>query len=88
MRIAPKAELDDGLLEFCFVREVGKLRLLRLFPKVYRGGHIGLPEVEYFRAERVRIESEVPLAVHADGEPLGQTPVEVSVARGALRVIV
>ena len=88
MRIAPQAELDDGLLEFCFVRQVGKLRLLRLFPKVYRGGHIGLPEVEYFRAERVHIESEEPLAVHADGEPVGQTPVEVTVARGALRVIV
>ncbi len=88
MRIAPQAELDDGLLEFCFVRKVGKLRLLRLFPKVYRGGHIGLPEVEYFRAERIRIESEVPLHVHADGEPVGQTPVEVSVARQALRVIV
>jgi diacylglycerol kinase (ATP) len=88
MRIAPQADLDDGLLEFCFVREVGKLRLLRLFPKVYRGGHIGLPEVEYFRAERVLIESDVPLAVHADGEPAGQTPVEISVARRALRVIV
>ena len=88
MRIAPQAELDDGQLEVCFVRRVGKLRLLRLFPKVYWGGHIGLPEVEYFRAERVRIESEVPLAVHADGESLGQTPVEVSVARAALRVIV
>jgi len=88
MRIAPEAELDDGLLEFCFVRKVGKLRLLRLFPKVYRGGHIGLAEVEYFRAERVLIESDVPLAVHADGEPLGQTPVEISVARRALRVIV
>ena len=88
MRIAPQADLDDGLLEFCFVREVGKLRLLRLFPKVYRGGHIGLQEVEYFRAERVLIESDVPLAVHADGEPLGQTPVEISVARRALRVIV
>ncbi|HYL94407.1 MAG TPA: diacylglycerol kinase family protein [Terriglobales bacterium] len=88
MRIAPQAELDDGLLEFCFVRQVGKLRLLRLFPKVYRGGHLGLPEVEYFRAERVCIESQEPLAVHADGEPLGQTPVEVTVARRALRVIV
>lgn len=88
MRIAPQAELDDGLLEFCFVRDVGKLRLLRLFPKVYRGGHIGLPEVEHFRAERARIESEEPLAVHADGEPVGQTPVEVSVARRALRVLV
>jgi diacylglycerol kinase (ATP) len=88
MCIAPQAELDDGLLEVCFVRDVGKLHLLRLFPKVYRGGHIGLPEVEYFRAERVRIESEAALAVHADGETVGRTPVEVSVARRALRVIV
>jgi len=88
MRIAPHAELDDGLLEFCFVREVGKLRLLRLFPKVYRGAHVGLREVEYFRAERLRIESERALDVHADGELVGRTPVEVSVARGALKVIV
>ena len=88
MRIAPQAELDDGQLEVCFVRRVGKLRLLRLFPKVYRGAHIGLPQVEYFRTERLRIESERPLEVHADGEPVGQTPVEVSVAPQALRVIV
>lgn len=88
MRIAPQAELDDGQLEVCFVRQVGKLRLLRLFPKVYRGRHVGLPQVAYFRAEHVRIESERPLNLHADGEPVGQTPVEVSVARKALRVIV
>jgi diacylglycerol kinase (ATP) len=88
MRIAPQAELDDGQLEVCFVRHLGKLRLLRLFPKVYRGTHVGLPQVEYFQAASVRIESEWPLAVHADGELLGRTPVEVSVARRALRVIV
>ncbi len=88
MRIAPQAELDDGQLEVCFVRRVGKLRLLRLFPKVYRGTHVGLPQVEYFRAGSVRIESATPLGVHADGEPVGQTPVEVSVAHKALRVIV
>ena len=68
MHIAPRVELDDGKLDVCFVREVGKLRLLRLFPKVYRGAHIGIPQVEYFRATRVRIESETPLGVHADGE--------------------
>ena len=88
MRIAPQAELDDGQLEVCFVRRIGKLRLLCLFPKVYRGAHIGLPQVEYFRTERLRIESERPLDVHADGEPVGQTPIEVSLARKALRVIV
>jgi diacylglycerol kinase (ATP) len=88
MNIAPQAELDDGRLEVCFVRGIGKLRLLRLFPKVYGGTHVGLREVEYFRAQRLRIESESGLAVHADGELVGRTPMDVSVAPGALRVIV
>ena len=87
MRVAPQAALDDGQIEVCFVRRIGKLRLLRLFPKVYRGSHIGLPEVEYFRSARLRIESQSPLDVHADGELVGRTPVEVSVAPRALRVI-
>ena len=87
MRVAPRAALDDGQLEVCFVRDMPRLRLLRLFPSVYRGTHIGLPEVEYFRAERLRIETEMPVAVHADGEVVGRTPVEVSLLPRALRVI-
>jgi diacylglycerol kinase family enzyme len=67
---------------------MGKLRLLRLFPCVYRGRHVGLPQVEYFRAARLRIESETPLAVHTDGEPAGTTPVELRLLPRALRVIV
>ena len=67
---------------------MSRLRLLRLFPSIYRGAHIGLPEVEYFRAERLRIETGVPLAVHADGEVVGRTPVEISLLPRALRVIV
>ena len=31
IRIAPKAQLDDGKLDICVVGEMGKLRLLRLF---------------------------------------------------------
>ena len=88
MRIAPHAELTDGQLEVCFVRRVGKWRLLRLFPKVYRGRHLGVPEVEYFRATRLRLQSESPLNVHADGELVGSTPVEISVQPRALPVIV
>lgn len=88
MRVAPRAQLDDGQLEVCFVRDMPRLRLLRLFPSVYRGTHIGLPEVEYFRAERVRIETETPTAVHADGEVVGRTPVQVSLLPRALRMIV
>jgi diacylglycerol kinase (ATP) len=88
MRIAPRAQLDDGKLDVCFVRRTGKLRLLRLFPVVFTGGHLRLPEVVYGQCSGLRIESEPPLQVFADGELIGWTPAEIRVLPRALRVIV
>lgn len=87
LRIAPAADFADGELDVCFVRQVGKARLLRLLPRVFSGRHVNLPEVEYFKASSLRLEAEVPLDVYADGEFACRTPVEVSVVPKALRVI-
>jgi diacylglycerol kinase family enzyme len=88
MRLAHEARMDDGLLDICFVRPLNKLRLLRLFRTVYRGDHIGLNEVEYFRAARIRLLTEPVTEIFADGEYVGTTPVEIGVRRNALQVIV
>ena len=88
MRVAPRAQLDDGLLDVCVVGAVARLRLLRLFPSVYFGRHLGIPEVGYFQSERLRIETDRPLDVYADGEPVCRTPIEVTVAPRALTVLV
>ena len=88
IRIAPDARLDDGRLEVCVVEAMGKARLLRLFPSVFSGRHLTLPEVRYFQAERLRIETEEPSEVYADGEYVCSSPVEVRVEAGALQVIV
>jgi diacylglycerol kinase (ATP) len=88
MRLTHEAQLDDGLLDLCFVRPLSKLRMLHLFRLVYRGGHIGLKEVEYFRASRVRIRTEPATEVFADGEYICPTPVELGVRRNALRLLV
>ena len=87
MRITPQARLDDGRLDVCFVRRVNKARLLRLFPTVFSGKHLAIKEVEYFQAERARVETESPLDVYADGEFICQTPVEMTVAPKAMRVL-
>ncbi len=88
MRLTHEARMDDGLLEVCFVRPLSKLRLLRLFHLVYRGGHIGMKEVEYFRARRLRIRTDPAAEIFADGEPICRTPVELGVHQNALRAIV
>jgi diacylglycerol kinase (ATP) len=87
MKIAPRAKMDDGLLDICIVGAIAPLRLLRLFPSVYSGHHLSIPEVEYFQTSRVRVETEHPLDVYADGEYVCRTPVEVGVHRAALKIV-
>jgi len=87
MKIAPKAQMDDGLLDVCAIRDIPKLKLLSVFPSVYLGKHLGIREVDYFPAAQVRVETERPLDVYADGEYVCRTPVEVGVVRQALPVI-
>lgn len=87
MKIAPRAKMDDGLLDVCIVGSVDRFRLLRLIPTVYSGHHLNAREVEYFQAARVRVETEHPLDVYADGEYVCRTPVEISVHDAALRVV-
>jgi diacylglycerol kinase (ATP) len=87
MKIAPQAKMDDGLLDVCVVGGVDPFKLFCMFPTVYSGGHLNIREVEYFQARRVRVETERPLDVYADGEYVCRTPVEIGVERAALRVI-
>src|ERR1700732_2877461 len=87
MRIAPKADFADGKLDICRITTLNPFKLFWMFPTVYFGRHLQLPEVEYSRAERVHVQTETPLEIYADGEFVCETPAEISVAAGALRVI-
>jgi len=87
MKIAPRAKMDDGLLDVCVVGAVSPMKLFSLFPTVYAGKHLSIREVEYFQAPRVRVETEQAQDIYADGEYVCQTPVDVSIERAALRVV-
>jgi diacylglycerol kinase (ATP) len=88
MKIAPQAKMDDGLLDVCIVGGMDPFKLFCLFPTVYAGKHLGVRGVEYFQSARLRIETEFPLDVYADGEFVCRTPVECGVEGAALRVVV
>jgi len=88
MKIAPDARLDDGALDVCLIRDMDKFKLFCLFPTVYFGGHLSVKEVKYFQTEQARVETDPPRDIYADGEPVGKTPAQFSVARSVLRVIV
>lgn len=87
MRIAPRAALEDSLLDMCIVGKLPKFKLLALFPTVYMGRHLGIKQVEYFQVKGIRIHTPSPIDVYADGEYVCQTPVQVTAVPHALTVI-
>jgi diacylglycerol kinase (ATP) len=87
MKVAPRARMDDGLLDVCIVGSIARFKLLAMLPSVYTGHHLNMREVEYFHANRVRVETESPLAVYADGEYVCQTPVEIAIQGAMLQVV-
>ena len=87
MKIAPKAKMDDGLLDICVVGGLDPLKLFCMFPTVYAGRHLRIPEVSYFQLQRARIDTDQPLDVYADGEYVCPTPVEIAVEAKALTIV-
>jgi len=83
-RIAPGARADDGLLDCVLVSDLPRWRALRLIPSIFRGAHLRHPEVEVVRTRELRVTSEGPCALAADGEFLGETPATISVRPRAL----
>lgn len=87
MRICPHAEPDDGRFAVTVIPAVGRAKLLRVFPRVYRGTHTGHPGVLTFTARRVRIDTPA-MRAYADGEPMGTLPLLAEAVPAAVRVLV
>ncbi len=85
LNIAPKATLVDGLLDVQ-VFTGSRWSALSIVPRVRRGLHLSHPSVERHRAGRLRIESDRPWPIEVDGDYLGDTPADVRVVPGALRI--
>jgi diacylglycerol kinase (ATP) len=87
MLICPAADHADGLLDVTMVSSASRLKLLRLFPTVFKGTHVDLDEVSTARARTVRVESP-GINAYADGDYVCPLPAEISAVPGALRILV
>ncbi|HEC33391.1 MAG TPA: diacylglycerol kinase family lipid kinase [Chloroflexi bacterium] len=88
--MTPRAEPDDGLLDFVFAQGMGRLKLLRLLPTTFDGSHVERPEVRYERAARLEITCDPPTPIQADGELFDRAANRITyeVLPACLRVLV
>jgi len=84
--ITHRARIDDGLLDAAIMRRGG----LHVFPdgiRAFLGRHDRSPNVSYTRASEIAIDTP-GIPVQLDGERCMETPLRLTVAPGALNVIV
>ena len=80
MKMAPKARLDDGLIDLIVLRSgVSRTRLLQVLPKLFDGSHINEPELEYYQTSQFSLIPETDEILNIDGEIMGSTPIQVNV---------
>jgi diacylglycerol kinase (ATP) len=90
-RIAPRAQLDDGLLDYVGVREISRLRMLMTLPYFLKGTQERLPYVESGNLKKLEIKSDRPMQIHADGEIIAgfdstETSLKIGVLPGAIHI--
>ncbi|MEU2459680.1 diacylglycerol kinase [Streptomyces sp. NPDC012473] len=86
MRICAAAVMDDGLFDVTVVGDCSRTTLLKVFPKVYRGTHLGHPAVTVHRVSSISLAA-AGVTAYADGEPLGPLPLDATCVPGAVRVL-
>ena len=88
-RIAPRARLDDGVLDLVVVEERGRWRTISNIPRLFDGTVERMPGCTIRPIRRATIESDQPMVFHVDGEPVaGGTSIRVRIHPGALLVAV
>ncbi len=88
MFVFPHAKLDDGLLDVLTVAKHGKLRWLAHVPQVFKGTHVENKYGRFETGEVVQVVADRPFTVYADGDPIAELPLEVTIDKASLRVIV
>jgi len=89
MKMAPKARLDDGLIDLIVIRAgASRTRLLQVLPKLFDGSHINEPEVEYFQTSKFSLIPETDEILNIDGEIMGSTPIKVKMIPNAFEMFV
>jgi diacylglycerol kinase (ATP) len=84
MKVCPDANLDDGFFDVMVLGNVSRAELLKVFPKVYTGRHVGHPAVTFYRCQEVEIFGSG--SSFADGEPISTLPLSAQCVSNALKV--
>lgn len=87
MMMAPAAATDSGKIACVRVGPLGRISLLRTFPKIFKGTHVEHPAVSQSQVERIEFSGDDRIDVMLDGEALQLIPRALDVLPSAMQVV-
>ena len=87
MKMAPRAELDDGLMDVVVLEPTSRYRMLQLLRRVYDGSHVDSEGLHYHQVERFSLCAPELSPLNVDGEILASQAFEIEMVPGALEVM-
>lgn len=86
--LVPSADGHDGLLDVRVIEARSVPALVQEFLAVLFNPAGTNPRHAHLRGRRITIESDRPVPIQADGDPIGTTPAEITVEPSSIRLIV
>ena len=81
MMAAPKARLNDGLLDVVIIsKEISRLQLMKLLSQIFTGTHINSKYVQYHQVKQIDLQPDYNEILNIDGELKGTTPLSIEVS--------
>jgi len=87
IRMAPRARLDDGLLDVVCMSDMSRLQKVFSFRKLRSGAFVDLPQITYRTARRIEAESAATVGISTEGEVIGTLPATFELIDERLKVI-
>ena len=87
MKIAPKAKLNDGLVDLLLIKKASRFRLLKLMPKLFSGDHIHDDNVEYNQVKKIIFTSQNKNKLNIDGEIKGESPFKLEMIPKGIEIL-
>jgi YegS/Rv2252/BmrU family lipid kinase len=89
MKIAPKAELNDGLFDVVLIKGMKILEFCANAWRIYAGNHLSHKKITLLQGKKVEVYPEdesAEVLIEIDGEPLGKAPARFEIVPGSFLV--
>jgi len=88
-KCAPKAAINDNILDLCFVKNISRTKILSLIGSYKKGEHLENPKINkyvtYDKIKQAKIKFDEPTNVCMDGEIFTYNELNISTEKNALK---